>query len=290
MNENKIINTYNEGMNAVVSLVKGLNYQISSLTDQVNALNNRITELESKLNKNSSNSSKPPSSDGLKKPKNMREKTGRRPGGQPGHEGKTLNKVDDPDVTIDLRPQQCECGCCLSDVEGNTKTRQVVEMPVIKVTVTEYKTHELMCPDCEKVYKTEFPKSVTQPMQYGENIQALMTYLTNYQLIPLDISDIIGQNISEGTLVNVNNRIYKNLEGVENSIKEQLIESPVAHFDETGMRSNGKTQWLNSASTEQLTYYEVHEKRGTKAAKDIGILPKFEGTACHDHWTPYLYI
>ena len=193
---------------------------------------------------------------------------------------------------MDIKPQQCECGCCLSDVEGTTRTRQVVEIPVIKVTVTEYKAHELVCPICKKVHKTEFPETVTQPIQYGENIQALMAYLTNYQLIPLEraaeiISDIIGQNVSEGTLVNVNNRLYNKLEEVEISIKQQLIESPVVHFDETGVRCSGKTQWLHSASTGQLTHYEVHEKRGAKAAKDIGILPLFDGTACHDHWAPY---
>ena len=299
MNEELIIKTYNEGISAVVSMVNGINTKLESVTQELmiiksenKKLNDRIAELEARLNKNSSNSSKPPSSDGLKKPRNMREKTGKPTGGQPGHEGRTLNKVENPDKVVDIKPQQCECGCCLTDVEGTTYTRQVIEMPVIKVTVTEYKAHELICPNCKKVHKTEFPETVTQPVQYGENMQAFMAYLTNYQLLPLEraaeiISDIIGQNVSEGTLVNVNNRIYKKLEEVETSIKKQLIESPVVHFDETGMRHNGKTRWLHSASTEQLTHYAVHEKRGAKAAKDIGILPEFNGTACHDHWIPY---
>jgi transposase len=292
LDETTIIKIYNDGINAVVSLVKDLNGQVSSLSGQVNALNNRIAELEARLNKNSGNSNKPPSSDGLKKPKNMREKTGKPTGGQPGHEGKTLNKVENPDKTVDLKPTQCECGCCLSSIEGVTRTRQVIELPVIKVFTTEYRTYELVCPACNKVHKTEFPEDVKQPVQYGENIQALMSYLTNYQLIPLEraaeiLSDIIGQNVSEGTIVNVNNRLYKKLEEVETSIKQQLIGSSVVHFDETGMRSDGKTQWLHSASTEKLTHYEVHEKRGAKAANDIGILPDFKGTACHDHWKPY---
>ena len=292
MDEALIIKTYNDGMNAVVTLVKDLNGQISNLTKEVGSLNQRITELEARLNKNSNNSSKPPSSDGFKKPRNSREKTGKPTGGQPGHEGRTLEKVEKPDEVIDLKPDICNCGCDLSDIKDITRTRQVFEMPVIKIKVIEYRSHEVECPCCRKVHKTEFPETVTQPVQYGENMQAFMAYLTNYQLLPLErtaeiISDILKQNISEGTLVNVNNRLYRNLEEVETSIKDQLKASEIVHFDETGLRSNGKTNWVHSASTEQLTHYAVHEKRGSKAPKDIGILPDFEGTAVHDHWASY---
>jgi len=299
MDENLIIKTYKEGINSVVTLVKEIGSELGTVRNELKEvkienqkLNDRISELEARLNKNSGNSHKPPSSDGLKKPKNMRDKSGKHTGGQPGHEGKTLNKIENPDEIVDLKPTQCECGGCLSNVEGITRTRQVIEMPAIKVITTEYKTHELVCPNCNKVHKTEFPASVKQPVQYGENIQALMSYLTNYQLIPLErtveiLSDIIGQNVSEGTLVNVNNRLHKKLEEFETSTKHQLKGSSVVHFDETGMRSDGKTQWLHSASTEQLTHYAFHEKRGSEAAIDIGILPGFKGTACHDHWKPY---
>ena len=165
MDETTIIKTYNDGINAVVSLVKDLNGQVSSLAGQVNALNNRIAELEARLNKNSGNSNKPPSSDGLKKPNNMREKTGKPTGGQPGHEGKTLNKVENPDKTVDLKPAQCECGCCLSSVEGVTRTRQVIELPIIKVFTTEYRAYELVCPACNKVHETEFPEDIKQPVR-----------------------------------------------------------------------------------------------------------------------------
>jgi transposase len=222
----------------------------------------------------------------------MRVKTGNGIGGQPGHEGRTLNKVEHPDEILEIKPEKCGCGCDLSGVEGICQTRQVIEVPVIRTVVKEYRAFQKVCPDCKRVHKTEFPKNVTQPVQYGENMQALMAYLTNYQLLPLEravemIRDIIGQKVSEGTLVNVNNRLHKKLEDAEKSVKQQLIDSTIVHFDETGMRSNGKTQWLHSASTELLTHYTVHEKRGSKAAKDIGILPEFNGTACHDHWIPY---
>lgn len=292
MSEETIIKTYNEGINAVVLLVKDLSNQISILTTQVSSLNQKINELEARQNKNSGNSNKPPSSDGLKKPKNMREKSGKPTGGQPGHEGRTLNKVENPDEIIKLKKEECNCGKDLSGVEGNYRIRQVVEIPIIKAKVKEYRAYEQVCPDCKRVHKTEFPIGITQPVQYGENMQALITYLTNYQLIPLEraaeiLRDIIGQNVSEGTLVNVNNRLHQKLEEAESSIKQQIIMSPVVNFDETGMRSQNKTHWLHSASTEKLTHYAVHEKRGSKASKEIGILPNFNGTACHDHWIPY---
>jgi transposase len=292
MDESSIIKIYNDGINSVVSLVKDLNVQISSLSKQVDILNNRITELETRLNKNSSNSSKPPSSDGLKKPRSSREKSGKPTGGQPGHEGKTLQKVDNPDEVIEVKPHECECGHDLSGIEGTIRSRQVFELPIIKIKVTEYRTHEVECPCCKKMHKAKFPETVTQPVQYGENMQAFMIYLTNYQLLPLErateiVSDIIGHKVSEGTLVNVNSRLHENLEDVESSIKEQLKASTVVHFDETGMRCSGKTQWLHSASTERLTHYEIHERRGARAANDIGILKEFEGTAVHDHWKPY---
>jgi transposase len=193
MGEAEIIQTYNDGIDAVITLIKGVTVQIGNLNDEVNILKDenqklyiKIAELEAKINKNSSNSSKPPSSDNHKKPKNSRTKTGRPTGGQLGHEGKTLLKVENPDEVIDIKSDRCECGCDLSHIHGRTHNRQVFEMPVIKIKVTEYRTHEKECPVCKKIHVTEFPETIAQPVQYGENIQALMAYLTDYQLIPLE--------------------------------------------------------------------------------------------------------
>jgi transposase len=293
MDEATIIKTYSDGINAVVSLVKDLNGQILVLTSQVDTLNKRITELEARLNKNSGNSDKPPSSDGYKKPQNNRQRTGKPTGGQWGHEGKTLEKVQNPDEVIEYKtPGECNCGCDLHDVEYTKKTRQVFDIPKPKIRVTEHVTYEVVCPKCGKVHKTEFPQEVTQPTQYGANMQALMNYLTLYQLIPLEravetIKNFTGQALSEGTLVNAAYSLYDKLENPVEEIKQQIIGSSVAHFDETGMRDQGKTKWLHVASTESLTYYSMHDKRGEKAASEIGILPHFTGTAVHDHWKPY---
>jgi len=316
VDEKVIIEAYNTGINSVIKLVNDLSSQIETLNAEITSLNaetttlkkeissikadnktltTRMTELEARLNMNSKNSSKPPSSDGYKKSNknNSREKSGRTTGGQHGHKGKTLAKVEKPDTIVDIKtPDQCNCGCDLKDVRDILKTRQVFDLPEIKINVTEYVTHEKVCPSCGKVHTTEFPVEVAQPTQYGDNLKALMGYLVTYQFIPLNrtvelIRDITGQTISEGTLVNVSQLLYKELEQPLKDIKAMLVNSDVVHFDETGIRDRGKLNWMHVASTPTLTCYEAHKNRGGKASGDIGILPNFKGTAVHDHWKPY---
>ncbi|SPF55691.1 transposase [Candidatus Desulfosporosinus infrequens] len=309
MDESKIIATYTEGINAVITVVKDMSSQIQSLTGTITNLSHelvdlksssakqdmRIAELEARLNKNSSNSSKPPSGDGYgkKAPKNSREKSGKATGGQLGHAGKTLEKVQNPNAIVEFKIQEsCDCGCNLERIESTKKTRQVFDIPKPQIWVTEYVTYNKTCPKCGKKHKTEFPDGVTQPTQYGENMQTLMGYLTLQQLIPLArtvevIQDITGHSVSQGTLVNVSRALCEKLKDAVEDIKKQIIDAKVVHFDETGMRSEGKTKWMHVASTEALTYYEIHDKRGQQAAQDIGILANFNGTSVHDHWKPY---
>ena len=314
--EEKIIKMYQEGLNTVVTVVKDMSSRIDNLTGTVTNLNTEITdlntaitdlkavnakqslriaELEARINKNSSNSSKPPSSDGYKKPPitNNRQKSGKSTGGQPGHEGRTLLQVTNPDERVEYKtPPVCDCGHSLKGVPSTQKTRQVFDIPKIILKVIEYIINETVCPHCGKVHKTEFPLGVTQPTQYGENLRALANYLTQYQLLPLAraveaIADITDQHISEGTLVTAAKALSDKLEDTVDEIKQQIIASDVIHFDETGMRCEGRTKWMHVASTDSLTHYQVHDKRGQAAAKDIGILPAFQGTAQHDHWKPY---
>jgi len=201
--------------------------------------------------------------------------------------------VLNPDEQIEYKtPQVCDCGHSLEGVPSIQKTRQVFDIPRITIKVTEHIGHELVCPQCGKVHKAEFPAGVTQPVQYGENMMALANYLTQYQLLPLArtveaIKDITGQHISEGTLVNAAKTLSNQVESTVEAIKEQIISSNVVHFDETGMRCEGKTKWMHVACTDKLTYYQVHDKRGQTAINDIAILPKIKGTAQHDHWKPY---
>jgi transposase len=289
MDEDEIIKAYNEGLDSVIALFKDMH---ESLSAKLYKLENKLSELESRLNKNSSNSDKPPSSDLYDKPKNSRIKTGKLTGGQPGHKGKTLEKVLNPDTTIHINVSDCDCGFDLTNVEDTANRRQVFDLPAISIKATEYVTHEKRCPKCGKVHKTEFPAEVTQPVQYGKNLYALMNYLTTYQLLPLEraaetIEDITGQKLSEGTIVNSSLRLYNNLEEAEKAIKARIKESEVVNFDETGIRVKNNTEWLHVASTTDMTYYAPHEKRSFSAINEINILPDFKGTAVHDHCKTY---
>ena len=258
MDESKIIETYTDGINAVITVVKDMSSQIQTLTGTITDLNHeiadlksssdkqdmRIADLEARLNKNSSNSSKPPSGDGYEKksPKNSREKSGKSTGGQLGHVGKTLEKVQNPNEVVEFKTQEsCDCGCSLERVKSTKKTRQVFDIPKPQIWVTEYVTHNKICPKCGKAHQTEFPSGVTQPTQYGANMQSLMSYLSLHQLIPLGrtveaIRDITGQSVSEGTLVNISRALCDKLKGAVANIKNQIIYADVVHFDETGMR------------------------------------------------------
>lgn len=303
LNEIKIIENYDAGITEIISLMKEMNSEltnhIDNLTIEIKALREenirllaRNIELEAKQNKNSKNSSKPPSSDNNKKPLNSRKKTGRSTGGQYGHEGNTLLKIDNPDKIIDIRKIICTCGCNLSDIEGEIQRRQVVDLPQIFMNTTEYRIHEVVCPDCKKVHITEFPSTIGQPVQYGENLQALIVYLSNYQLVPIArtteiVKNLTGKNISQGTIVNANKRLYDGLEKFEEALKQKLKKAEVLHTDESGLRSEGKINWVHVASTNRATHYAMHKKRGAIATNEIGILQEFEGTMVHDHWMPY---
>jgi transposase len=266
----------------------------NALMALVSGLTARVAELEARLNKNSKNSNKPPSSDGPKKPiKNSRVKTGRKSGGQSGHEGKTKESSPNPDTIVPLMPKnECECGGNIALQPGEYTTRQVTDFEPVKLTTTEYRAHDGICAGCGKTHKAVFPKEATGAAVYGNNIQAALTYLNVYQLIPLKratemMDDLFGVKVSQGTIVNSINKAHEALAETEERIKEEIIQSDVAHFDESGMRVNGKNYWLHSAGTKTSTVYLIHARRGKVAMDEMGILPLFRGSAVHDHWKSY---
>lgn len=266
--------------------------ELELLLSNIRYLSQRVNELEQQLKKTSKNSSKPPSSDGYKKEvKNNRVKSGRKPGAQKGHKGSTLKMVESPDVIERHEVSgSCECGEDLSKIPlKKVYKRQVFDLPPKLMEVTEHQVEQKQC-KCGKTHEAFCTYS--SPVQYGQRIKALATYLNQYQFLPYErlqefMKDIIGASIGDGTLEKANLECHQNLEAVEMGIKQALVKSSVIHNDETGARSNGRTKWVHSASTKAHTHYQMHDKRGKEAMDDIGILSEFEGISVHDRWASY---
>lgn len=277
------------------TLPESIQDYIRYLESLVKQLETRVHELEARLSKDSSNSSKPPSSDGLKrKPRSLRGKSGKKPGGQKGHIGKGLAQVNNPDTIVTHTPATCSgCRSNLNDVQGScAEQRQVFDIPQPKVSVTEHRVEEKKCPCCGEVTRASFPEHIKGPVQYGDRIRALVAYFSHEHFIPVDrvceiFKDIFGVAISAGTCANVDERLFANLGVFEAGLKAHLLATAVLHFDETGMRCEKKLHWVHVASSQTATFYTMHAKRGQEAMDAACILPKFQGIAIHDHWFPY---
>lgn len=247
-----------------------------------------ITLFAARLGLNSQNSSKPPSTDPNRK-KKKKTNGNNKPGGQPGRVGKTLEPVAHPDtiIPIKLDKRRLPKGTYR---EVGFESRQVVDLE-ISCVVTEYRAQVLE--DAQgKRYVAAFPKGVSRPIQYGQSIKAHAVYLSQFQLIPYErVADYFINEasipISVGSLFNFNQEAYELLEEFDELAKQKLIQAALVHADETGINVNGKRLWLHNASNELWTYFYPHEKRGSEAMDEIGILPNFRGTLIHDHWKPY---
>jgi len=257
-------------------------------------LEERLKSLEDQINKNSRNSSKPPSTDTIRKIKSQRKTSGKSVGGQKGHKGHTLEMVEKPDHEIVHQVTQCQsCGRSLCDTQAaDIERRQVFDLPPTTVEVFEHQAESKICPNCGCLNKAAFPKEVAYPVQYGNRLKSFAVYLNQYQLVPFDrlsetFVDLFSHRLSQSTLIGINRTCYDILEPVEEAIKQQLIASPVIHLDETGMRIKGERKWCHVVSTKTLTYYAANSHRGSKANEDMGILPVYRGTAVHDGWVSY---
>jgi len=260
----------------------------------------RVTKLEARLNKDSHNSHKPPSSDGPAKrprPRSLRQPSGKRSGGQPGHAGVTLCLVDNPDTVVAHVPVACaRCGAELeAALEIERERRQVIDLPEPRPVVTEHQAVHKACPVCQTVTAGEFPPEVTQPVQYGPRTRAAAVYLQTYQLLPYErtaetLNDLFGVCPSEGTLASAQATAYTRLEPVAQAIGAALRQEAVVHVDETSQRVAGRTEWVAQRviSTALLTFYGHHAKRGRAAIEAIGLLIGFAGRRVHDAWASYL--
>jgi len=311
----EVLGAYQQGADAVVELVTKL---VAEFAAQVASVAGRVTSLEAenaalrtqnaalaaenaalrgRLGTNSRNSSNPPSSDGpgvKPHPKSQRTRSGRKPGGQPGHVGHTLHLVDEPDEVQVHAPARCEaCGQSLEAVPAvRRERRQVVDIPPIKVRVVEHQVESKCCPGCGVETSGEFPEGVEAPVQYGPEVATVAVYLNQEQLLPLErscevLADLFNCPVSEGTLEKAVAECHEQLAETEAAIKRGIEGARVAHFDETGVNIAAKTHWLHAASTASLTFYATHQKRGREAFDEIGVLPEFRGRAVHDGLTSY---
>jgi transposase len=272
------------------------------LLDRVDKLEARVIELEIALNQNSQNSHKPPSSDGYRRnlqtstPKNKKRPTG----GQSGHPGTTLRKSAIVDHVVIHPVDTCiGCGSSLEHIPvQDVRTRQVFDLPTVKMEVTEHRSEVKQCPCCHTQTAGTFPPGITKATQYGSTLKSIVVYMMQHQIVPFErttefLQDIFGCTLSEGTLKNWTAEVYRHLTQAEEQIKEQLQHAKILHVDETGIfcslrgASENKLHWIHSASTEIYTHYGIHTKRGKEGMDDIGILPDATGRLIHDFWESY---
>jgi transposase len=267
--------------------------QVQAQAGEISVLKGRIAELERQLGLNSSNSSKPPSSDGLKKKparrtSSLRERSGKKPGAQPGHRGETLRQAANPDNIVDHRPEVCSgCGGALGpETAGDYTARQVFDLPEPKpLIVTEHRAFACRCAACGQTTRQAFPEEVKAPVQYGPRIAAFVVYLQTYQLLPEDrlvelMAVILGVKLCAGTIGNMSRACAARLGDFAIKLRDCVAAAPVKHMDETGFRIGGTLQWLHIASTALMTFYRACAKRGDMLAGVAGVV-------VHDHWKPY---
>ncbi len=281
----------------IIELIK----KVENLTNRLTLAEKEITllkaenkELRSRLNSDSSNSNKSPSSDGYKKKPAFPKKSTGLKGGQQGHKGSNLKQTPNPDKIIKCHPGSCSCGHEFTEHELTlAEKRQVFNLPRPKLEVTEYQLHKAKCPVCGKSSKGIAPEGINAPAQYGNGVKSYVVmlnvhYKMPYKKIQLLFEDLFSCPINESTIYSAAKKCYISLEDSEQIIKSKISTSPVAHADETGIRIEGKLQWLHTASSSNYTYLFMHGKRGKLAMEsDKSIIGKIKGWLVHDCWSSY---
>ena len=255
-----------------------------------------VRRLRDSAAQNSSNSSRPPSTDKPEQPqpKSLRKKSGLKSGGQPGHPGRTLQFSDTP-KHMQIHPLlECECGEDLSQQPAiDFQRRQVFDLPPLELECTEHRAETKECPCCERTCTAPFPADIHAPVQYGKNFRALLAYLYDVQegaslRIGEMCEEMFGYAVSEATLQSARQEQHDALEAFENRLMEILPQEPVLHADETSVPINKVNHWLHCLCTPLLTFFAIHLKRGKEAIDAIGIIPKFTGWLMHDFLSSYL--
>jgi transposase len=278
-------------------IIEDLKRIIMMQAQEITRLMTKITVLERELEryttrKDSNNSSLPPSMDENRPPRtrSLREKGGRKAGGQPGHDGRTLKMTDNPDEIVEHRA--CFCPECGKDVSSQTfeffGKRQVIDIPVIKQIVTEHRVYRCTC-TCGKVVESDFPVDVDSPVKYGKGIESLIGYLSVRQYLPFKrlqemLSDIFAVQVSEGGLHCLLNRLASKGVDAYEMIRQNVLSSGVIGTDETGVKINGKKHWFWTWQNNRATYIVASDNRGTTTINENMRGISREAVLVHDCW------
>jgi len=279
-----------EAINSVKALLKKERGLSPALKSAMEVLLLLVSILLNRITLNSKNSSKPPSADPNREKSKKKGQSKRKPGGQKGHNGTTLDPVEDPDAVTQLKVDRRTLPKGVSYHEAGYEKRQVIDIDISRF-VLEYQA-QILEDDQGNRFVASFPEGVKRPVQYGPSLKANAVYMSQYQLIPYDrvrdyFQDQMHTPVSAGSVFNFNKEAYEGLASFAQWVKGQLASADLMHVDETGINIGAKRHWLHCASTTSLTWFYAHAKRGTEAMDEEGILPLYRGVLCHDHWKPY---
>jgi transposase len=269
--------------------------KIEKLTAEIAALRDQRDKFKAMLSKDSANSSKPPSTDGFRKAKasSLRQRSGKKPGGQPGHPGRTIQFFRNPTKIIEKKPDAiCPCGGMVQCGDEYTP-KQVADIRVV-LDVVEERVYSGWCERCGKIHHGEFSEGFVNPVQYGSNVKTLIALLNGYANVAVNktvdiLNGISGGalSLSEGTVVNFQKSLAQKIQPAIEIIKQRLIQCNVLGADETGCRVNGKLNWIQVFSNSQYTLFGLNKKRGDLYADGMDILDLFTGILVHDHFKSY---
>jgi transposase len=277
-------------VNSVKELLKQERELSPALRSALEVLLLLVSLLLNRITLNSKNSSKPPSTDPHRNKSSKKGNSQRKPGGQKGHNGSTLEPVEDPDEITELKIDRRSLPKGSQYHEVGHESRQVIDVDISRF-VTEYRA-QILEDDQGNRFVAAFPEGVDRAVQYGLHLKANAVYMSQYQLIPYErirdhFQDQLHIPLSTGSVFNFNQEAYDRLDDFEQWAKSQLAQSELMHADETGINIGAKRHWLHCASNASMTLFYPHAKRGIDAMDEMDILPLFKGVLCHDHWKPY---
>ena len=299
--QSSLIETLSVLINVMLEMSTGILAQNERLTAAIIDLQETIKEQRRQLNMDSHNSSKPPSSDGYKKPnkdRSLRTKTGRKPGGQKGHSGANMKVPHEPDEVKEHHPDKCMTCPHFASCVANGKVfecgekRYVVEAVVSTKVIEHQSLKAVACPYSESKLKGDFPEEVKANVQYGDTFTAMAGLLSTFGAVSTDriqtiIDGMFSVSLSEGTICSMVEKCGQKVTPIVEKIKEILTGASVVNFDETGVRVEGSTQWVHNSSNDKYTYLTVNKKRGQEGIEDNGVIQNFGCSAVHDCWGAY---